>query len=185
MGPLEGTRALVGAAAHTPKPTCGESKRDQRRNFVRWSACIHSFAVMREQASRRAMAGPLRWSRRCALRARKADAAQGTIRDRSECNALGAADHSTGDRPSLVRPRLEAGRAGPSSPGLRTSDYSFARPGRDTWTSQGSSGLAPFDTSRSTFLVAPPGRRGILDPRTRTLREALTRNLHPLWKRLS
>ncbi len=102
MGPLEGTRALVGAAAHTPKPTCGESKRDQRRNFVRWSACIHSFAVMREQASRRAMAGPLRWSRRCVSLTRKADAAQGTIRDRSECNALGAADHSTGDRPSVA-----------------------------------------------------------------------------------
>src|SRR4051794_12321203 len=58
---------------------------------------------------------------------------------------------STGDRPSLVRPRLEAGRAGPSSPGLRTSDDSLARPGRDTWTSQGSSGLAPFDTTQSTL----------------------------------
>ena len=58
---------------------------------------------------------------------------------------------STGDRPSLVRLRLEAGRAGPLSPGLRTSDYSFARPGRDTWTSQGSSGFTPFDTSQSTL----------------------------------
>jgi hypothetical protein len=58
---------------------------------------------------------------------------------------------STGNSPSLVRPRPEAGRAGPLSPGLRTSDYSFARPGRDTWTSQGSSGLAPFDTSQSTL----------------------------------
>ena len=58
---------------------------------------------------------------------------------------------STEDRPSLVRPRPEAGRAGPLSPGLRTSDHSFARPGRDTWTSQGSSGLAPFDTSQSTL----------------------------------
>jgi len=58
---------------------------------------------------------------------------------------------STGNRPSPVRPRVEAGRIGPLSPGLRTADYSFARPGRDTWTSQGSLGLAPFDTSRSTF----------------------------------
>jgi hypothetical protein len=53
-------------------------------------------------------------------------------------------------------------RVGTLSPGLRTADCSLARPGRDTWTSQGSSGLAPFDTSRSTLLVAPPGRRGIL-----------------------
>jgi hypothetical protein len=65
------------------------------------------------------------------------------------CTALHL--RSTEDRPSLDRPRPEAGRAGPSSPGLRTSDYSFARPGRDTWTSRGSSGLAPFDTSQSTL----------------------------------
>jgi hypothetical protein len=67
---------------------------------------------------------------------------------------------STGDRPSPVLPRFEAGRVGPSSPGLRTADCSFARPGRDTWTSQGSSGIAPFDTSRPTFLVAPPEGEG-------------------------
>ena len=58
---------------------------------------------------------------------------------------------STGNRPSPVRPRAEAGRVWPLSPGLRTADCSFARPGRDTWTSQGSSGCAPFDTSRTTF----------------------------------
>ncbi len=63
---------------------------------------------------------------------------------------------STGSRPSLVRPRVEAGRVGTLSPGLRTADYSLARPGRDTWTSQGSSGLAPFDTSRSTLRMGIP-----------------------------
>ena len=67
---------------------------------------------------------------------------------------------STGNRPSPVRPRVEAGRVWPLSPGLRTADCSFSRPGRDTWTSQGSSGLAPFDTSRPTFLVAPPEGEG-------------------------
>ena len=50
---------------------------------------------------------------------------------------------------------------------LFTWDYSLARPGRDTWTSQGSSGLAPFDTSRSTFLVAPPKGEGFNPPSNR------------------
>ena len=49
-------------------------------------------------------------------------------------------------------PTLRLAGVGALSPGLRTADYSFARPGRDTWTSQGSSGLTPFDTSRSTLI---------------------------------
>ena len=45
--------------------------------------------------------------------------------------------------------------AGSLSPELRTSDYSFARPGRDTWTSQGS--LGGIATSFTTLLDRPCG----------------------------
>ena len=71
---------------------------------------------------------------------------------------------STGNRPSLVRPRVEAGRVGPLSPGLRTADYSFARPGRDTWTSQGSSGLLLSTLLERPCLVAPPKGEGFDPP---------------------
>ena len=72
---------------------------------------------------------------------------------------------STGNCPSPVRPHVEAGRIAPLSPGLRTADYSFARPGRDTWTSQGSLGLAPFDTLRWTPLARPKNGDPSLLPR--------------------